>query len=195
MSNVDAPNGFTPSYHLHGGTVRYNGKYTIASALASDIFLGDTVIETATGQGTDIDVGGTTGIILGVFAGCQYTAANGDVVFAKQWVSGTVTLGSVAAEAFVYTDPNIVFTAQANAALLVAEVGQFMSVVAGAGNVATGVSGFELNQSTAAATILQWRVLRFAPAPDGIALDDLTSLFPRVECQIAQHAEIGQILA
>lgn len=195
MSNVDAPNGFTPSYHLHGGTVRYNGGYTIASALASDIFLGDTVIETATGQGTDIDVGGTTGIILGVFAGCRYTAANGDVVWAKQWVSGTATLGGVAAEAFVYTDPNIVFTAQASAALGADEIGQFASVIAGAGNAATGVSGFELNQATTVATILQWRILRFAPAPSGIELSTTASTFPRVECQMAQHVEIGQILA
>ena len=73
MSNVDAPSGFTPLYHLHGGTVRYNGGYTIASGLASDIFLGDTVIETATGQGTDVDVGAATGVILGVFAGCRYS--------------------------------------------------------------------------------------------------------------------------
>ena len=194
MSNIDAPSGFTPLYHLHGGTVRYNGGFTIASGLASDIFLGDTVIETATGQGTDVDVGAATGVILGVFAGCQYTAANGDVVWAKQWVSGTATLGGVAAEAFVYTDPNIVFSAQVSAALSAAEIGQFASVVAGAGNVATGVSGFELDQSTTVATILQWRILRFASAPDGIDLSTTSSLFPRVECQIAQHPEIAALL-
>lgn len=194
MSDVDAPSGFTPLYHLHGGTVRYNGKYTIASALASDIFLGDTVIETATGQGTDIDVGATTGVILGVFAGCSYTAANGDVVFAKQWVSGTATLGGVAAEAYVYTDPNIVYSAQVSAALSAAEIGQFASVIAGAGNTATGVSAFELNQATTVATILQWRILRFASAPTGIDLSDTSSLFPRVECQIAQHPEIAALL-
>ena len=194
MSNGDAPSGFTPLYHLHGGTVRYNGGYTIASGLASDIFLGDTVIETATGQGTDVDVGAATGVILGVFAGCRYTAANGDVVWAKQWVSGTATLGGVAAEAFVYTDPNIVFSAQVSAALSAAEIGQFASVVAGAGNVATGVSGFELDQSTTVATILQWRILRFASAPDGIDLSTTASLFPRVECQIAQSPEIAALL-
>ncbi len=194
MSNVDAPNGFTPLYHLHGGTVRYNGGYTIASALASDIFLGDTVIETATGQGTDIDVGVVGGPNLGIFAGCSYTAANGDVVWAKQWVSGTATLGGVAAEAYVYTDPNIVYSVQCNAAVLVAEIGQFMDIVAGAGNAATGISGFELDQSTAAATIFQFRVLRFASAPTGIEVSDLNSLFPRVECTMAESPEIAALV-
>jgi hypothetical protein len=174
--------------------VRYNGAYTIASALASDIFLGDTVIETATGQGTDIDVGIVGGANLGVFAGCRYVAANGDVVWAKQWVSGTATLGGVAAEAFVYTDPNIVYSVQCNAAVAAAEIGQFMDIVAGAGNAATGVSGFELNQSTAVATIAQFRVLRFAAAPTGIELSTTTSLFPRVECQMAESAEIAALV-
>ena len=194
MSDVDAANGFSPLYHLHGGVVRYNGKYTIASGLASDIFLGDTVIETASGQGTDIDVAAVTGDLLGVFAGCSYTAANGDVVFAKQWVSGTATLGGVAAEAYVYTDPNIVYSAQVSAALSAAEIGQFASPIAGAGNASTGVSGFELDQSTTVATILQFRIIRFASAPTGIALSTTSSLFPRVECQMAQHAEIGDVV-
>lgn len=192
MANLDAPNGFTPSYHLHGGTVRYNGKYTIASALASDIFLGDTVIETATGDGTDIDVGVAGGTILGIFAGCQYTAANGDVVWAKQWVSGTATLGGVAAEAFVYTDPNIVFTVQVDGTIAAADIGAFSDAVAGAGNVATGVSGFELNATTGAAPA-SFRILRLAPQPDGIFVSEFATANPRVEVQIAESPEIADL--
>ncbi len=194
MSDVDAASGFTPLYHLHGGTVRYNGGYTIASALASDIFLGDTVIQTITGQGTDIDVGIVGGVNLGIFAGCSYTAANGDVVFAKQWVSGTVTLGSVAAEAYVYTDPSIVYSVQCDATVDADEITEFMDIVAGSGNTATGVSGFELAVSTAAATILQFRVIRFASAPTGLELSTTASLFPRVECQMAEHPEIAPLV-
>jgi hypothetical protein len=174
--------------------VRYNGGYTIASALASDIFLGDTVIETATGQGTDIDVGIVGGPNLGIFAGCSYVDANGDVRWAKQWISGTATLGGVAAEAFVYTDPNIVYSVQCNAAVLVAEIGQFMDIVAGSGNTATGVSAFELDQSTATAAIAQFRVIRFANAPTGIETSDLNSLFPRVECQMGESPEIAPVI-
>lgn len=194
MSDIDAANGFTPLYHLHGGTVRYNGAYTIASALASDIFLGDTVIETASGEGTDIDVGIVGGVNLGIFAGCSYTAANGDVVFAKQWVSGTATLGGVAAEAYVYTDPSIVYSVQCSATVIAAEIGTFMDIVAGSGNAATGVSAFELDQSTSTAAIAQFRVLRFASAPTGIQLSTTSSLFPRVECQMAEQPEIAPVI-
>ncbi len=194
MSDVDAANGFTPLYHLHGGTVRYNGKYTIASALASNIFLGDPVIQTVTGQGTDIDVAAAAEVILGVFAGCSYTAANGDVVFAKQWVTGTVTLGSVAAEAYVYTDPSIVYNVQCNATVDSDEITEFMDIEYTAGNTATGVSAVELDVASALATILQCRVIRFSAAPTGIELSTTASLFPRVECQVATSPEIAPLL-
>jgi len=174
--------------------VRYNGGYTIASALASDIFLGDTVIQTITGQGTDIDVGVVGGPNLGIFAGCSYVDANGDVRWAKQWISGTATLGGVAAEAFVYTDPSIVYSVQCDATVDADEINEFMDIVAGSGNTATGVSGFELAVSSAAATILQFRVLRFANAPTGIETSTTASLFPRVECQMAETPEIAELV-
>ena len=191
MANLDAANGFTPSYHLHGGTVRYNGKYSIASALASNIFLGDAVIETAA-DGSFIDVAAAGGAILGIFAGCQYTAANGDVVWAKQWVTGTATLGAVAAEAFVYTDPFIVYTVQNAGTIAATDIGEFADLVAGAGNVATGVSGFELS-ATAGVAPAQFRILRLAPQPDGIALSEFATANPRIEVQMAEHPQIANL--
>lgn len=164
MANLDAPNGFTPVRHQKGGTVRYDGGYTITSALASDIFLGDVV--TLLGNGKDIDVAAAGDPVLGVFAGCQYTDAAGDVKWAKQWVSGTATLGGVDAEAFVYTDPNIVFAAQATT-IAEADVGLAADILAGAGNAATGISGFEINGGAYGATG-QFLTLGLASAPDGI---------------------------
>lgn len=191
MANLDAPNGFTPSYHRNGGTVRYNGDFKIASGLASNIFLGDLVIIDSTADGVHIDVGAAASTrLLGVFAGCNYTAANGDVVWAKQWVSGTATLGGVSAEAHVYTDQNIVYTAQVESAIAEADLfGYADSIQTHAGNAATGVSGMEIDGGTTtspAATILQLKLLRAAPAPDGIFKSDITAAFSRVECMIAE---------
>ena len=188
MPNLDAPNGFTPSYHRNGGTVRYNGDFKIASGLASDIFLGDLVIIDSTADGVHIDVGAAASTrLLGVFAGCNYTAANGDVVWGKQWVSGTATLGGVSAEAHVYTDQNIVYTAQVDAAITEADLfGYADSLQTHAGNAATGVSGMEIDGGSVAATILQLKLLRAAPAPDGIFKSDITATFSRVECMIAE---------
>lgn len=192
MANLDAPNGFTPSYHRNGGVVRYNGDYKIASGLASDIFLGDIVIIDSTADGVHIDVGAAASTrILGVFAGCNYTAVDGSVVWAKQWVSGTATLGGVSAEAHVYTDQHIVYTAQVDGAIAEADIFGYMdSVQTVAGNTATGVSGMELDSTSVAATILQFKILRAAPAPDGIYKSDILTANSRVECMIAE-SEFG----
>jgi len=189
MANLAAPNGFSPIRHRTGGTVRYTGGFTIDSGQASDIFLGDVVIaDTAAGNGNNIDVyaaGG--GDITGVFAGCQYTAANGDVVWAKQWVSGTATLGAVQAEAFVYVDPNIVYSVQLDGTLLVAEIGLFADADVGAGgNTANGISGFMLTVTPT--TSGQFQVLGLASAPDGIFQSDLSAANPRVEVMAAESA-------
>ena len=187
MANLDAPNGFTPVRHLNGGTVRYTGGYTIDSGQASDIFLGDAVIldATPTGDGNNIDVAVAGGELIGIFAGCQYTAANGDVVWAKQWASGTATLGAEPAEAFVYVDPSIVFSVQVDGTIAETDIGNFADLVAGAGNAATGVSGFELSATTAG-TIAQFQILGLSSAPDGIFTADIATANPRVDVQIAE---------
>ncbi len=188
MANLDAPNGFSPSYHRNGGVIRYDGGFLIASGLASDIFAGDLVIIDAAADGTHIDVGAAASTrLLGVFAGCQYTAANGDVVWQNQWASGTATKGAEAAEAFVYTDQNIVYTAQLDGIITQDEVfGYADSVQTVAGNAATGVSGMEVDAASAAATILQLKLLGFAAAPDGINPADPLTANARVNVMIAE---------
>ena len=189
MANLDAPNGFVPVRHLTGGVVRYTGGFTIDSAQASDIFLGDPVAldGTPTGDGNNIDLSDGTGTIVGVFAGCQYTAANGDVVWAKQWVSGTATLGGAPAEAFVYVDPNIVFSVQCDGTITDDDIGGFADAAdVGGGNPATGVSTFEIASASFATTIAQWQILGLAKAPDGIYTADISSANPRLEVQIAE---------
>lgn len=178
MANLDAPNGFNPVRHLNGGVVRYDDSFTIPSGSAFDIFLGDMV--RLSGTGRDIDVAAATEELLGVFAGCRYTAANGDVVWAKQWVNGTATLGAVDAEAFVYTDPNIVYRAQC-VTIAEADIGQAADIVAGAGNAATGISGFEVD-STFGATG-QVMILGLAKEPDGINVSEYGA-DAKVECVI-----------
>lgn len=190
MPNLDAPNGFVPVRHREGGIVRYTGGFTIDSGQASDFFQGDVVIRdaTPTGDGNNIDVyaaGG--GDILGVFAGCQYTAANGDVVWQNQFASGTTTLGGTPVEAFVYVDPAIVYSVQHNGTLLVGEIGLFSDAdVSVAGNTANGISGMQLTVTPGATG--QFQVLGLAGAPDGIYKADISAANPRVEVIAAEHA-------
>jgi hypothetical protein len=175
---------------MNGGTVRYTGGYTIASGETTDIFAGDAVIldGTPAGDGNNIAVAVAGGDIVGIFAGCQYVAANGDVVWSNRWVANTVTSGAQPAEAFVYTDTDIVFSVQMGTAAGVitnAAIGQFADLDATtSGNAATGISGMELG--TPGAGIAQFQILGLAKGPDGIYVADLSAANARVEVQIAE---------
>ena len=91
MANVDAAFGARPVRHLTGGQIRTN-EYKIASGTSSNIFTGDFVKLLATGY---IDVAAAGNRILGVFAGCQYTASDGEVKL--QDISQQVQLHKVVA--------------------------------------------------------------------------------------------------
>ena len=107
MANVNVANGFTPSYHNSGGTIRPS-EFPIQSGATGDIFSGD-VVKLTSGY---VLQGGATDAPLGVFGGCEYQDTTGEVIFTRRFVSGTTTLGSANIKAYVYTDPNIVYEAQ-----------------------------------------------------------------------------------
>jgi hypothetical protein len=149
MANVDAPNGLTPIRHLTGGTIRMN-EYAIDNATAAAIFSGDTVELLGTGY---IKVGtATSAQILGVFAGCRYRNAAGEIVYSKYWPAAQATLGDEDAVGYVYDDPNIVFAAQtvSGTAATFNMVGAFWDLTATAGSTSTGRSNQEINVGASA---------------------------------------------
>lgn len=165
MANLDTPNGFHPVRHLRGGVVRYDDSFTIASGSSSlDIFYGDPV--NLTGSGREIKDAAATETILGIFAGCFFVDVNGDVKWEKKYTSGQVTLGGQDIVAFVYTDPDIVYRAQATT-IAAADVGLAADFAKGTGNSATGMSGAEINGAAYAATG-QFLVIGLAKEPGGI---------------------------
>tara|TARA_R100001377_G_scaffold11552_2_gene5746 strand:- start:363 stop:902 length:540 start_codon:yes stop_codon:yes gene_type:complete len=135
MANVNDPDGFTPAYHMSGGTIRPS-EFAIASGTNASIFSGD-VVNLSSGlviQGT------ATGAPLGVFAGVEFTATTGEIVFSKSWTADTATLGSANAKAFVYVDPNIVYEAQGSATPTQASIGTINTITTTAGDSSTGRS-------------------------------------------------------
>ena len=135
MANTNSPNGFTPAYHMSGGTIRAS-EFAIASATDASIFTGD-VVNLSSGlviQGT------ATGAPLGVFAGVEYQATDGSVVFSNMWTADTATLGSANAKAYVYSDPDIVYEAQASATPTQATIGTTNTITTTAGDSSTGRS-------------------------------------------------------
>jgi hypothetical protein len=176
MANVNAPNGFTPAYHLTGGTIRMK-EYRIADDYATRISNGDIV--TLTTDGTII-IGAASTPAIGVFAGCSYTKDDGEVVYSKYWPASQSVQGSYAT-AYVYDDPMIVYRAQFSGASGVAVLGGTFDLDATGSTAASGRSVMQIDSSDATDVLL--RVLDFVKTPD----NDPASNYAKAYVVIAEH--------
>jgi hypothetical protein len=92
-----------------GRTNELSGTYRIAAGYATKIYPGDPVRKVA--DGSIAVATATTGALLGVFAGCQYKTADGDVVYGE-WNASATTHTDIKAE--VYDSPFNVYKIQAD---------------------------------------------------------------------------------
>jgi len=167
MANVDKPNGFRPYRRIDGGTPgRFGYDYTIADVLAANIGYGNLVARTGTGKNITNAVDGVAGVpVVGVFLGCKYRDARGNVVYAPNWISGTPTFGAAGAQAVVVDDPKVIFLAQMDGAFAAADSGQFAGIVIAAPD-ANGVSTWEVNSSDITGTLDTVKILGLANIPN-----------------------------
>ena len=150
MANTNDPNGFTPAYHMTGGTIR-PAQMRIASATDASIFSGD-VVNLSSGY---IIQGTATGAPVGVFAGVYYEATDGTPTFSKHWTADVATLGSADAKAYVYNDPDIVYTAQFTAGTpAVSFIGSKYTLTTTAGSTSTGRSAEGVTATTSSGVAL-----------------------------------------
>jgi len=170
MANTSRPAGLVPYQHMSGGTPMRMGSYKIVTTQAGNLFQGDPVVlttgvATATRQITIAAIAvGITSKILGSFAGVRYTASDGSIVFSNKWVGGTTLATGTVAEAYVYDDPDMLFTVQATT-IAVDDIGEAGQLILGAGNATTGISGVTLG-AVGAAAANQIQVVDLAPWPD-----------------------------
>ena len=163
MANVDAPNGAKPVRHLTGGVIRAREWKIIGDGNASsNIFTGDFVKLQSSGY---ITVAAAGDRLLGVFAGCKYTASDGTPKFAKYWPASTTTLGSADVTAYVYDDPNIVFAIQGDGTDAFTQVGNLANVLATAGSTTTGQSKMELDTDNIGTGTANLRILGITDDP------------------------------
>ena len=185
MANINGPFGLRPVRHLHGSTIVQNA-YTIASGYASNIFIGDPVMQTGIGNNIQVAVGteGTPTVNgCGVFAGCFFTDSTGKPTFSKYWPSGTVAADAVA---LVWDDPQIIFEAQ-SLSFALNDIGALVDFTAAAGNTKTGLSGSYLD-STTGTTGKTFRLLRLVPRPDNVV-----GAYAKVEVLYVEHALLGVV--
>lgn len=185
MANLDAKSGLSPIRHLKGGVIRME-QMSIASGYGTALYMGDAV--RSTGVADNIQIATAAADIVGVFAGCQYQDAQGEVKFSRHWPASTATLGAADAVAWVFSDPDLVFRAQITT-VAAADVGTFADLVLGAGNAATGISGH-----TVVLAGDQFRILRLARDPSGISLSEYGAN-AKVELQCVRHERAIATLA
>lgn len=197
MSNTNAPNGFVPQRHGRGGLIRSGMNYAIAAGLANSLFRGDLVYETATSK--QIDVAVAAHRVLGVFSGCQYINAQGEVKFSPYYPASVPVLANTTLQAWVYDDPDIVFAAQVSAGFAVTDVGALADVtVATAGNAFTGASGQQLDSTTFSSVAgggTQMRIETLASALAGGAGQNAYGTNAKVLCRISKAYLSGALTA
>jgi len=166
MANQDAAFGLKSVGKL-GSNVNSEGvtEYSIASAASGNIFSGDPVKMANTGT---ILVAAAGDQLLGVFRGCKYTNASGEVIYSSYWPSGTVASDAVA---FVVDDPNALFEVQSAATGSVVQtvVGNNADIVYTSGSTVDGQSGVEISGTTAA-TSAQLRIVGISSDPENNTL-------------------------
>ena len=166
MANQDAAFGLKSVGQL-GSNVNSEGvtEYSIASGASGNIFSGDPVKMANTGT---ILVAAAGDQLLGVFRGCKYTNASGEVIYSSYWPDGTVSSDAVA---FVVDDPNALFEIQSAATGSVVQtvVGNNADIVYTSGSTKTGISAVEISGTTAA-TSAQLRIVGFSGDPDNNTL-------------------------
>ena len=181
MAATATPYGLRPVRRLDG--LPYAGStntYLIDPAgEASNLFYGQVVIlgadgyiALATASGADLttnNFGGTSIGALGVFVGCEYVNAQGQVIHSQYYPSGQ-TFNSTPIKAKVIDDPMVLFQTQLDAGGLQTIIGlnvTFASVQStSTGNTATGNSTSAMD-ADAVATARAFRIVaHVSPADD-----------------------------
>ena len=189
MATTASPYGLRPVKRVDG--MPYAGateQFLIDPAgEATNIFNGQVVIIGADGYlalstatGADIttnNLGGSGVGAIGVFVGCEYVNAQGQVINSQYYPSGTTGV----VKAFVVTDPNVTFQAQldGSGAQTVLGTNTFFAAVqsTSTGSTRTGNSTSALD-ATVQTTAAAFRIVGFASNPGDAYTDVLVKFNP-----------------
>ena len=104
--SISAPYGLKPinliGSQVFAGATR---QLVIASAYGTSIFYGD-VVKVVAGGTIEKDTGTTTATPVGVFLGCSYVNAQGQVIFSQYFPASTTAPTGTVISAYVADDPD-----------------------------------------------------------------------------------------
>ena len=183
MATTAAPYGLKPVKRADG--MPYAGatsQYLIDPAgEATNIFNGQVVIigadgyiALATGTGADLtsnSISGTSGVgAIGVFVGCEYVNAQGQVIHSQYYPSGYAAPTGTSIKAYVVDDPNVLFQAQLDGtgAQTIIGTNTFFAAAqsTSTGSTATGNSTSALDATVQTAAAAFRVVAHVSPASD-----------------------------
>lgn len=193
MASTAAPYGLKPVKRADG--LPYAGatsQYLIDPAgEATNIFNGQVVIigadgyiaiSTATGADlTTNNLGGSSVGAIGVFMGCEYINAQGQLIFSQYYPSGYAAPTGTAIKAYVVDDPDVLFQAQldGSGAQTIIGTNTFFAAVqsTSTGSTATGnsTSALDATVQTAAAA---FRIVAHVSPPSDAYPDVLVKFNP-----------------
>ena len=193
MANSDAAYGFRPVQVKGGGTPQENvfapQGYSIASGYGSTIALGDPVGQTGTSDADGrpgIQLVSTPGVIRGVFAGVSYVDANGEQQFRTSWTASTVATNIIA---FVWDDPDIIFSIQADEDIVAGDFNNKVDYIHATS--VNGVSRVELDSSN----IGTGDALKILARDDSVSPNNLGENFTKVLVMIREHEMLSTYTA
>ena len=186
MASTAAPYGLKPINRVDG--MPYAGATSTflinPAGTATNIFYGSVValdtngyVVLMTATGADDSTNAFPAGTLGVFVGCEYVNAQGQVVNSQYYPSGTT--GVVTAK--VVTDPNVVFQAQLDGSGSQAVLGAntffaaAQSTSTGSTRTGNSTSALDATVQTAAAA---FRIVGFASTPGDAYTDVLVKFNP-----------------
>ena len=182
MANYDAPFGLRPSRTSISS--QQQNRYRIASNYGTAIFQGD-LVAMVTGGGIERVAAGGSGLILGVFNGCNYTDPTTGKPTWSNYYPGSVAASDIIAD--VIDDPNATFEVQANAAFPVADLAGNFDIVDNSpvGDTTSGGSRMELAVSTGNTTAtLPLKAIDISQDPEN---SDVSSANTNVIVKINNH--------
>jgi len=152
MSNTQGAYGLRPVKNQTGDTTKTT-QYKMADAYVTPVYMGDPVKLNA----GYIEIGADAGVDhIGIFAGCEYVNAKGEIVFSKYW---TGEAGATEKKVLVWDDPATIFQVESTTAAQ-ANVGTGYDLTVTAGEPTIGLSKTVLN--TAGTTGAAYKITEIA---------------------------------
>jgi hypothetical protein len=166
--------------------------YNIASGYATSMYTG-TLVEVAAGNLNILAAGNNSASPpIGVFQGCQYTAANGTPTWSAYWPASTAVLSGSQAIGYVCDDPFATFIVQADGAVSAQNLMTLnYEANIGTGSTITGQSNGSLDASsgkTGATALLR------PIAYEGVPGNTQASAYPSLEVELIHHALRAQTI-